>query len=434
VPKQIIVKDKVPPHLFSVAYITLGCKVNQYETEQTRCTLEKLGFTTVSHNDAADVYIINTCSVTNTADSKSRAAIRKSIRTNPDALIIVTGCYSQLEPLDVASIEGVDMVVPNDQKDSIPDYITARLGISSNIVEEAAPVTHRTRTRAVIKVQDGCDNYCSYCIIPYARPHMTSRPLQDVIDEIKSLVDAGFCEIVLTGIRLGAYRWDKLTIADLVRHISMVNGIGRIRLSSIEPWEITDSLLDAMDNPKVCRHLHIPLQSGDDDILAAMNRRYDTREYLRIIERIRNRITGIGITTDIIAGFPGEDIKAFENSMNTVREASFTRLHVFRFSPRNRTTAIDMTGQVTAQEKQRRSELLEKLGLEQQQAFARSWVREILPVILESETKSSCVFRGYTDNYIEVNVLASHSNKNRIVNVRILDAFDNGFVSGELVV
>ncbi len=427
-------KDKKSPHSFSVAYVTLGCKVNQYETEQIRHALESSGFVTVSQADSADVYIVNTCSVTHTADSKSRAAIRKSVRANPDALVVVTGCYSQLEPLDVAHIDGVDIVIPNDQKDSISGYIAARLGVDVDQTNSALNVPHRTRTRAVVKVQDGCDNYCSYCIIPYARPHMNSRPLPDVIEEIRSLSDAGFQEIVLTGIRLGSYKWENSTITDLVHDCSKVSSIGRIRLSSIEPWEITDCLLDAMDNPKVCRHLHIPLQSGDDAILTAMNRRYNTKEYLETLDRVRNRIPGVGITTDVIVGFPGEDSEAFENTLNIVREASFTRLHVFRFSPRSRTAAVGMPGQVDAQQKQIRAEQLEKLGLEQQREFASSWVGKVLPVILESETKSSCVFRGYTDNYIEVNVFAPHNQKNKIIDARILDIFDNGYVSGELVI
>lgn len=426
-------KDRSSQNLLSAAYITLGCKVNQYETEEIRHSFETIGFVTVRQNEPADVYVINTCSVTHIADSKSRAAIRKAIRANPQALVVVTGCYSQLEPLDVASIDGVDIVIPNDQKDSICGYVVARLGIHTESILKTVDVPYRLRTRAVVKVQDGCDNYCSYCIIPYARPQMKSRSLHGVIDEIKALVDAGFQEIVLAGIRLGSYRWENMTIADLVRHCAAVNGLGRIRLSSIEPWEVTDNLLDAMDTPKVCRHLHIPLQSGDDAVLAAMNRRYDTRDYLGILDCVRKRIPGIGISSDIIAGFPGEDSDAHERSLAIVRAASFSRLHVFRFSSRSRTAAAEMPGQVGDSEKRQRAEQLENLGMEQQRAFASLWLGRTLPVLLESEIKVGGICRGYTDNYIEVNVASAQQFKNKIVNVKISAMLETGTVQGELL-
>ena len=427
-------KGNQSPHLLSAAYITLGCKVNQYETEQIRCSLEANGFMTVGQNEPADVYIINTCSVTHTADSKSRSAIRKAIRANPEALVVITGCYSQLEPLAASAIDGVDMIVSNEDKESICDYVTARLGIDRKYLSPShQKITRRIRTRAVVKVQDGCDNYCSYCIIPFARSKMVSRPVEEVTDEVRSLVDAGFQEIVFTGIRLGSYFWQNNTIADLLHRCAAIDGIGRIRLSSIEPWEITDDLLAAMNSPKVCRHLHVPLQSGDDATLASMNRRYSSRQYLDTLDNIRNRLSGIGITTDVIVGFPGEDQKAFETSMQTVKMAAFARLHVFRFSPRDRTAAISMPNQVSSQEKQRRAEIMETLGQEQQLAFASLWIGRILPVLLESETASAGVYRGYTDNYIEVNVASSQHWKNRIVNVKILDIIDNRVVQGEMV-
>lgn len=416
----------------SAAYITLGCKVNQYESEQIRSSLEALGLVTVRYNDPASVYIINTCSVTHTADSKSRSAIKRAIRQNPNALVIVTGCYSQLEPMTAASIEGVDMVIANEHKDDISDYVAIKLNLPKTQTCQPNAIQKRIRTRAVVKVQDGCDNYCSYCIIPYARPVMKSRPLDEVLEEIQMLTDSGFQEIVLTGIRLGSYNHRDRDIADLVAESAKIQDIGRVRLSSIEPWEISDRLLQAMNNPHVCRHLHIPLQSGDDSILKSMNRKYDTKTYLDMLSHVREVLPHIGITTDVIVGFPGEDSTAYENSIRTVVAANFARLHVFRYSRRTRTKAADMSNQVNDQEKQTRAERMESLGRDMQREFASEWIGRTLPVLVETETKKTGVYRGYSDNYIEVKMKLDSRYRNKIVIARVCEVAEDGSVFAEI--
>ncbi len=284
--------------MLTIAYHTLGCKVNQYETEKIRESLETAGFETVPFDSPADAYVINTCTVTAVADSKSRAVVRRAHRQNPGAFIVVAGCYAELESDILASIEGIDLLIPNEEKNTIPQRIAARFeaacltsrssGSQLSALRSQPEIRPRTRTRAVVKVQDGCDHFCSYCIIPYARPRKYSRPLEEVLAELRSLARFGYKEIVLTGIRLGSYEDGSARLPELMRAASEIDGIHRIRLSSIEPWEVDDSLLDAMELPKLCRHLHVPLQSGDDQTLRRMNRPYDSAQYASLIERIRS--------------------------------------------------------------------------------------------------------------------------------------------------
>lgn len=438
-----------------VAYHTLGCKVNQYETEKTREELECAGFQTVSFSTPADVYIINTCSVTSVADSKSRAAVRRALRLNPEAFVVVAGCYAELEPDAIRAIEGVDLVVPNAEKDAIAERILARFtphpGPLPIGAKELRPAP-RIRTRAVVKVQDGCDQFCSYCIVPHARNRMWSRPAGDVVAEIRVLAEFGYNEVVLTGIRLGAYASGKRKaesgepqdsreqraegregngLPELVAAVSQVDGIERIRLSSIEPWEVDDSLLDAMKLPKVCRHLHIPLQSGDDNVLRRMNRPYTASEYLETISRVRDRIPGIGITTDVIVGFPGETEEAFSNTRSVVESAGFSRLHVFRYSARQRTTAAWMPDQVPAEVKKQRAENLIELGASMMRRFATSLVGQTLDVLVETQANQPGHVVGFTDNYVETRIPGGSSLKGRIMPVGITGVDEDGVMGVE---
>jgi threonylcarbamoyladenosine tRNA methylthiotransferase MtaB len=412
----------------TAAYHTLGCKVNQYETEQIRLAMERAGFATVSFSAPADVYIVNTCSVTAVADSKSRAAIRKVRRLNPAARIVVTGCLAQLEPDDVASLDSVDFIVPNSRKSAIPSLIGTQLDAERNL--KSSIFNLQLRTRALVKVQDGCDHFCAYCIVPYARPGMSSRPVGEVLDELRSLAESGYREVVLAGIRLGSYDHEGLRLPGLIRKAVEIEGIQRIRLSSIEPWEVDDALLDAMQDPKVCRHLHIPLQSGDDSILAAMGRPYDAGYYECLVSRCRERVKGIGITTDVIVGFPGEADPAFQNTADLIQRVGFSRLHVFRYSPRKRTRAASMPGQVDAATKKQRSEHLIGLGRRSAKAFAESLVGRTVEVLVERELRTVKQLMGYADNYAEVVLPGDAGFRGRIVRVRITGVDDSGRALG----
>jgi len=446
----------------TVAYYTLGCKVNQYETEQIRVALENAGFQTVPFGSKADVYVINTCTVTKAADAKSRAAVRKAGRLNRDAFIVVTGCYAELEPETVSRIDRVDLVVGNREKENIPKLIVANFSSRNSQYRESAAdeagfasvsqtadrVLPRIRTRAIVKVQDGCDHFCTYCVVPFARPDVQSRPLVEIIDEVKALVDCGYKEIVLAGIRLGSYEAGKSRLPDLIAEVAGVAGVERIRLSSIEPWEVDDLLLDVMRLPKVCRHLHIPLQSGDDTILARMNRPYSAEQYLSLVNLIREKIPGVGITTDVMVGFPGESELAFENTCEVVWRAQFSRLHVFRYSVRPRTLASSMPDQIPERAKTQRAAKLINIGRESAKSFAQNWIGRTLDVLAETtvavgkDEKTSCakmlpcegamVLKGFSDNYIEVHFLGRSGVTGKIVPVRILDVDDLGRAIGEM--
>ena len=413
--------------MIRVAYHTLGCKVNQYETEKIREALETAGFETVPFASPADAYIINTCSVTSVADGKSRAALRRALRLNPEAFVVVAGCYAELEPDEIRAIEGVDLVVPNAEKDAIAERVMARFITQSprphpNPLPQERGPRPRTRTRAVVKVQDGCDQFCSYCIVPHARNRKRSRPIDEVLAEIRALAEFGHKEIVLTGIRLGAYGSGESGgegLAELIREASGIEGIERVRLSSIEPWEVDEALLDAIDCPKVCRHLHIPLQSGDDEVLKRMNRPYTAARYRQIVSEVRQRIPGIGITTDVIVGFPGESDDAFENTRALIEEIGFSRLHVFRYSARKRTSAAFMSDQIPAQVKKRRAENLIELGITAMRRFASSLVGETVEVLVESQAKLPNHVTGFTDNYVETRLPGDAALQGRIVRVRI---------------
>ena len=416
----------------TAAYYTLGCKVNQYETEQIRREMESRGFDTVSFASPADVYVVNTCTVTAIADGKSRHELRRAVRRNPDALIIATGCYADLDPHALAEIEGVDLVLPNSEKEHLAHQAAVRFP-ELNGHSRPNPIP-RIRTRAILKVQDGCDQFCAYCAVPFARPVKRSRPLDEVLSEAEALAAFGYKEIVLTGIRLGAYEGaNGESVAELTRRVCEIDGLARIRLSSIELWEITDELIAAMaGSPKVCPHLHVPLQSGDDGVLAAMGRPYDTRTYAEVISRARELIPDLAVTTDVMVGFPGESDEAFERSLRFVEEMRFSRLHVFRYSPRPRARASGFRGQVSPASKEERSDMMIELGRRLAQDFAEQRVGRTVRVLVERTSGDSRRRTGYTHNYIEVEFDGS-TQPGGIVDVRAAEARE-GKLIGELSV
>lgn len=419
-----------------VALRTLGCKVNQYETEKIAEEFRDRGYELVSFSEQADVYVVNSCTVTATADSKSRQAARSAAQRNPGAIVVLTGCYADTSPEQARAVHGVDLVVGNPGKAGLVDAITELLASGGHAVpdrsrhEERTSLRFRGRTRALLKVQDGCNQFCSYCAVPLARPVMESRPLAEVLSEAETIAAGGFKEIVLTGIRLGRYESNGENLRGLVRRIAELDGIERIRLSSIELTDIPGGLLDLMaENSKVCRHLHIPLQSGDDAVLARMNRPYTVEEFRSFVNGARSRVEGIAITTDIMVGFPGETEQEFENTYRLAEEIRFARTHVFRFSPRPRTAAFDMKDDVSAREKERRSALLIEQAGKHSEAFARTLVGKTVPILVESRQSASGMWSGFTDNYVRVGFESSGRCVGKIVHVSI-ESVSNGMAFG----
>ena len=409
----------------TVAFHTLGCKVNQYETEKIAESFEARGFRQVAFSDKADVYIINTCTVTHTADSKSRQMARAAINRNPDAKVVLTGCYAETSGDELRGIDGIAAVIGNKDKASLVDKVVKLLpsemeSVLDGQIRNPKSEIRNTRTRALLKIQDGCDQFCTYCAVPLARSEMWSKPIKETIAEASNLANIGYKEIVLTGIRLGRYEDGSSDMCDLLSELSLTEGIDRIRLSSIELTDIPDGLPDLLvTNRKICRHLHIPLQSGDDAVLSRMNRPYTTEEFESFVLHVRKLVPGIGITTDIMTGFPGESIEEFENSYKFAEKIRFSRSHVFRYSRRARTAAAEMKDNVPAAEKERRSSMLMRLASEYAHEFSRELIGQTVSVLVEGKKIGPNVRSGLTDNYVRVALEASSSLVGEIVDVLV---------------
>lgn len=382
-----------------VSYYTLGCKVNQYETEKIRALFEKEGFETSPFGQGGDIFVINTCTVTSVADGKSRAAIRKAKKTNPNAFVIVTGCYSQTHREEAESIEEADLIVDIKDKMKIPE-------MAKNIFrpKETSFATKekslRMRTRAVVKVQDGCSQFCSYCLIPFARNHKECTSPNKVVEEVKELCHNNYKEIVLTGIRLGSYNSENTSLSGLIEKILDETSVERIRLSSIEMWEIDEHLIDLMANPRMCHHLHIPLQNGNNEILKLMNRPYTRENYATLVTHIREKVKDLGLTTDIIAGFPQETEERFTDSCDFIKDMGFSRIHVFRYSRRPGTKADSMEGHIEPDIKKERVAYLAEISTDLAQNFAQKHIGKDCSILFEIKKKDGFTY-GYTENYIE---------------------------------
>lgn len=425
------------------AFHTLGCKVNQTETAALRKLMEGAGYETVAFSDEADVYLINTCTVTHLGDRKSRQAIRRARRANPEAVIVVTGCYAQVSPDDVMAIPDVDLVVGTHSRDRLPSLVEGAKKERLNCVapleekpgfEQLPAAQSGERTRAFLKVQEGCRQFCSYCIVPYARGPLYSRPPGEAAAEAARLAAEGYREIVLTGVHLGSYGAElpgNVALSDLISRLVPIAGITRIRISSIEPTEITPDLVETiLANKKVCRHLHVPLQSGDDDVLRRMNRRYDSGEFLYLTRWLRAQIPGLALTTDVMAGFPGETDAQFENTLELVRQCRFSRLHVFKYSPRAGTPAAKFPGQVPHPVKEERSRRLTALGKELAQEYNRQFIGETVDVLFE-EKAGQTRLAGLTEHYIRVTAKAAENLLGKTVPVLITKEEKDG-LSGRL--
>ena len=388
-----------------IAFTTLGCKINQYETDAMRTAAAAEGNDIVPFESEADVYIINTCSVTAKSDYQCRQTIRAAVHRREGAKVIVTGCYAETRPQEIRSIPGVSLVLGNGEKANITRYVSDRSHAIA--VGPADQSSVRERTRGVLKIQDGCDNHCSYCIVPLARGGSRSVPHDEVLKQFVRLIDAGCPEVVLSGIHIGRYGYDlspRTSLTSLIADLLARRKQARIRLSSIEPKEITSDMVDLIGQG-MCRHLHIPLQSGDDMILRSMNRDYTAAFYHHLVETIAQKVPGAAIGADVIVGFPGEDDSAFQNTFKMIEELPLTHLHVFSYSPRPGTAAAGMKGQVSNTVKKQRSEALRNLGARKNLEFRHRFQGRILNVVFEgSSLPDEGTGSGLTDNYIRVAV------------------------------
>lgn len=417
-----------------VAFYTLGCKVNQYETEAMIEIFEKNGYCNVDSEDYADVYVINTCTVTHMSDRKSRQYIRRVRRKNPEAIIAIVGCYSQVSPEEILEIDEVNLVMGTSDRRSIVDKIKnlnskSKLSTVDDIMKvkefENIEISQTNgRTRAFIKIQDGCDRYCSYCIIPYARGRIRSRNIDEVILEISRLAENGYKEVVLTGIHVASYGRDlkeDIDLFDMIKEVDKIDGIARIRLSSVEPVLFTDKFVDEISKiEKLAPHYHLSLQSGSDETLKRMNRRYTTEEYKKTVDKLRANIPNVAITTDVIVGFPGETNDEFSKTLKFLKEIDLMHMHVFKYSPRKGTPAATMKNQIDPQIKQTRSDLLLNLSKKGFKNFSLRFTNKPLRVLFEEKDKDG-YYEGLTDNYIRVKVRSDKDIRGRVLNVILTD-------------
>jgi threonylcarbamoyladenosine tRNA methylthiotransferase MtaB len=425
--------------------ITLGCKVNQYESAYLEERLSEAGWRHVSKDDEAEVTVVNTCIVTQRASYQSRQAIRKIIRENPSGMTVATGCYAQVFPEELSKIDGICMIVGNTTKGRLPDLLVKRevLGSSSMVIEDfekRAPFEYlpikgfSNRTRAFLKIQDGCESFCSYCIVPFARGPSRSLEPSQVIKTLKSLSENDYKEVVLTGIHLGRYGADLgqgIDLKGLLREIGKIGLPLRIRLSSLEPKEIDQDLIEMMASEEwLCRHFHIPLQSGDDSVLTKMNRHYTPKAFEELIGRIHMKIPLAAIGVDIMVGFPGEGDNAYHNSYSLINDLPVSYLHVFPFSPREGTPAAGLPDQVDQRVIKERARDLRNLGHRKRKGFYRSCLGKEFSVLAEGwHSKDERVIKGLSDNYLSVVFPSSIMIRNRILRVRMED-MDKGVVIG----
>lgn len=442
----------------SVAFLTLGCKVNQIETQSMSKLFRQAGYDVKEFGEDADIYVINTCSVTAVGEKKSRQQIRRAHRMNPGAVIAVTGCYAQLAPEDIAAIEGVGLVIGTRDRQNIvrlaeeaaESYARERrastrvenirdahefeeLTAADDLKGDAAP---RHRTRAFIKIQEGCENFCTYCIIPYTRGPLRSRRLNSIKQEARRLAGEGYREIVLTGIHLGAYGrdfGDGTTLADAVETVLSEKSFARVRLSSLESLEVDGRLLKLMkEEPRLSPHLHLPLQAGSDEILRRMNRHYTTGEFIALAERLRKEVPFLALTTDIIVGFPGETEEMFAETLKNAELLGFSRIHVFPYSIRPGTPAATMPDQVPEPIKKERVHRLEQVGEKTAARFRQSAIGEVKEVLIETIDSAEGIADGLTDNYLRVYCDGSGRKSGELVRLRLDREYRDG-LWGEMI-
>lgn len=420
----------------TVAFHTLGCKVNHYETEAIWQLFKDANYERVEFETNADVFVINTCTVTNTGDKKSRQIIRRAIRQNPDAVVCVTGCYAQTSSAEIMEIPGVDIVVGTQDRHKLLDYIQQFQderqpingvgNIMKNRTYEELEVPYFTdRTRASLKIQEGCNNFCTFCIIPWARGLMRSRDPEKVVEQATQLVNSGYKEIVLTGIHTGGYGQDlkNYNLAQLLRDLDTIEGLERIRISSIEASQLTDEVIDVIGNSnKVVRHLHIPLQSGSDDVLKRMRRKYTMAHFSERLTKLHQALPDLAVTSDVIVGFPGESEDEFQETYYFIVNHHFSELHVFPYSPRIGTPAARMDNQIDEETKNVRVHKLISLSNQLAKEYASKFEDEVLEVIPEEMGEEPHTLVGYADNYMKVRFEGDDSLIGQIIKVKIVKA------------
>ena len=399
-----------------VAFCSLGCKVNQYETNAMAQKFIEHGYEVVEFDEYADVYIVNTCTVTNVADRKSRQMLRRAKEINKDATLVACGCYAQVAKEELKKIPEIDLIIGNNEKNDIISIIENHIAqkgtedIVSDVMYkldyvELGTTTYTEKTRAVIKIQDGCDRFCSYCLIPYARGHIRSRKIENVIEEIKKVVEEGINEVVITGIHIASYgrdfKGENIGLIDLLEEINKIQGLHRIRLGSIEPTIITDEFVERLSKlDKICDHFHLSLQSGCTETLKRMNRRYTTEEFRDVTKRLRSKFPNVALTTDIIVGFPGETDDEFNTTYEFLKDIAFYKMHIFKYSQRKGTKAAVMPNQIDGKIKEERSKKLIELSNENEYNYNKKYIGKQVEVLFEE--REGEYLKGHTTNYIVV--------------------------------
>jgi threonylcarbamoyladenosine tRNA methylthiotransferase MtaB len=401
-----------------IAFETLGCKLNQAETESLARRFSNAGHILVKNVGDADIYILNTCTVTHTADSKSRHLIRQARRHNPNVRIIVTGCYAERAPLELAKLIEVDLISGNGGKLTLLERLEAEAFLQPINYINQGESSYRFRTRSFVKIQDGCSNFCAYCIVPYVRKNEKSTPDVEIIDEIKQRITEGCQEIVLTGTRIGAYAFNGRQLKDLVKLILSETDIARLRLSSLQPSEISTELLNLWQDKRLCPHFHLSLQSGCDVTLKRMARRYTIAEYEKIVALIRSIVPKVAITTDVIVGFPGETDKEFLESMEFCRRLNFARIHVFPFSPRLGTKAAQMQGQIPEKIKKERIRIMINVAEKSVKQFREQFNGEEVDVLWEQQAGTG-VWSGVTGNYLRIHKYENSDLANKLSSIKL---------------
>ena len=421
-----------------VKFLTLGCKVNLYETEAMKGLFEARGYE-ITESEDADVFVINTCTVTAMSDRKSRQMIRRAKKKNPNSIVAVLGCYSQVSPDEVAKIEDIDIIMGTTDRTKIVEYVESFDGNRQNRVKAEIPKifedlksTHQNRTRATLKIQDGCRNFCTYCIIPFARGPLRSKTIESTLSEVKELAKNGYKEIVLVGINLAMYGVDtNSSLIEVIEAVCSVEGIKRVRLGSLEPNLITDEFIERTKKLKnFCHHFHLALQSGSTTVLERMKRHYTAEEYLKSAYMLKNAFDDCALTTDVMVGFPGETDKEFEESVETVKKTGFSQIHVFPYSRRKGTVADKMENQVDENIKNIRCEKMIETGKILKKEFFEKYIGKTVSVLVERQANKG-LWEGHTPNFIQV-FAQGESAEGETVNVK-LTGYKDEFMTGEIV-
>lgn len=426
---------------YRVAFYTMGCKTNQYDSHRLAEEFEASGFAVVPFRERADVYVINTCTVTAEADREARRAVRQALSRSPGALVVATGCYPEVDPAPIQSISGVALVGGNALKAHLVRRVQALLDTKERRAAEGVTTSYpkvASRTRRVLKIQEGCNYRCAYCVVPRARGRARSRPLDEVLAEARRYVADGVPELVLTGTCLGSYGqdlWPRIRLAECVATIAEIPGLKRLRLSSIEPWEVDDSLIDLVaEHPVVCQHFHLPLQSGDDHVRRRMRRPGSRAHFAALVACIREKMPCVAITTDVMVGYPGETDEEFQATLEFCRAMAFSRMHVFPYSPRPFTFAATQENQVPRAVKEARRQALTRLGQEMANSFARRWVGQVVPVLVEGAHGPQGLLEGLTEQYVRVCFPGDEGLRGQVVNVETFDVQEGcllGRIAGE---